>query len=81
MQKGYGNSAGVYRGKFVQDLPCIMTHHRPMPQIASIIHRKARGGTGVNRGHRMSPVKALRLGLARAADSLFDLALTVSMVE
>lgn len=52
-----------------------------MPQIASIIHRKARGGTGGNRGHRMSPVKALRLGLARTADSLFDLALTVSMVE
>jgi flagellar motor switch protein FliM len=48
---------------------------------ASVIHRKARAARDGSDGRAMSPAKALRLSLARAADTLFDLALTVATVE
>ncbi|GAW33732.1 surface presentation of antigens [Roseovarius sp. A-2] len=48
---------------------------------ASIIHRKARAARDGSDARAMSPAKALRLSLARAADTLFDLALTVATVE
>ena len=48
---------------------------------ASVIHRKARAARDGSDRAGMSPAKALRLSLARAADTLFDLALTVATVE
>ena len=48
---------------------------------ASVIHRKARAARDGSDARAMSPAKALRLSLARAADTLFDLSLTVAMVE
>jgi flagellar motor switch protein FliM len=48
---------------------------------ASVIHRKARAARDGSDGRAMSPAKALRLSLARTADTLFDLALTVATVE
>lgn len=47
----------------------------------SIIHRKAQVARDQFEAREMSPVKALRLSLARAADRLFGLALTVTTVE
>ncbi len=48
---------------------------------ASVIHRKARAARDGSDARAMSPAKALRLSLARAADTLLDLALTVATVE
>lgn len=47
----------------------------------SVIQRKARAARDVFETREMSPAKALRLSLAREADALFDLALTVATVE
>lgn len=47
----------------------------------SVIHRKARPTRGGCESRAMSSAKALRLTLARAAENLFDLALTVATVE
>lgn len=47
----------------------------------SVIHRKARPARDGCESRAMSSAKALRLALARAADTLFDLALTVATVE
>lgn len=47
----------------------------------SIIHRKAIGGRDEFDARMMSPVKALRLGLAKTADKMFGMALTVTTVE
>ncbi len=47
----------------------------------SVIHRKAMGARSDFDARVMSPAKALRLALAKASDKLFDLALTVTMVE
>ena len=47
----------------------------------SIIHRKAKGGRDEFDARVMSPVKALRLALAKVADKMFGLALTVTTVE
>ena len=46
-----------------------------------VIHRKARPPRDGCESRAMSSAKALRLSLARAADTLFDLALTVATVE
>jgi flagellar motor switch protein FliM len=46
-----------------------------------VIHRKARPARDGCESRAMSSAKALRLSLARAADTLFDLALTVATVE
>jgi len=46
-----------------------------------VIHRKARPSRDGCEQRAMSSAKALRLSLARAADTLFDLALTVATVE
>ena len=48
---------------------------------ASVIHRKARAARDGSDARAMSPAKALRLAVARAADTLLDLALTVATVE
>ncbi|HKL56668.1 MAG TPA: FliM/FliN family flagellar motor C-terminal domain-containing protein [Roseovarius sp.] len=48
---------------------------------ASVIHRKARAARDGSDARVMSPAKALRLSLARTADTLLDLALTVATVE
>lgn len=45
------------------------------------MQRKARTAREEHRARAMSPVKALRLALARAGDALFDLPLTVTTVE
>lgn len=50
-------------------------------ESGSIIHRKARVGRQDFDARVMSPSKALRLALARSADQLFDMALSVSTVE
>ncbi|WP_166433978.1 FliM/FliN family flagellar motor C-terminal domain-containing protein [Roseovarius spongiae] len=47
----------------------------------SVMQRIARNGREEYEARAMSPVNALRLSLARAADRLFDLALSVSTVE
>jgi flagellar motor switch protein FliM len=47
----------------------------------SVIHRKARPARDGCESRAMSSAKALRLALARSADTLFDLALTVATVE
>ncbi|WP_299849376.1 FliM/FliN family flagellar motor switch protein [uncultured Roseovarius sp.] len=47
----------------------------------SIIHRKAKGGRDEFDARVMSPVKALRLALAKVADKMFGLAVTVTTVE
>lgn len=47
----------------------------------SIIHRKAEGGRLDFDARVMTPAKALRLALAKTADRLFDLVLTVTTVE
>ena len=47
----------------------------------SVIHRKAQVARDEFDAREMSPAKALRLSLAKSADRLFDLALTVSTVE
>ncbi len=47
----------------------------------SIIHRKAQGGRLDFDARVMSPAKALRLALAKSADRLLDLVLTVTTVE
>lgn len=47
----------------------------------SVIHRKAQVARDEFDAREMSPAKALRLSLAKAADRLFDLALTVGTVE
>jgi flagellar motor switch protein FliM len=47
----------------------------------SVIHRKARPARNGCESRAMSSAKALRLSLARAADTLFGLALTVATVE
>ena len=48
---------------------------------ASVIRRKTRAAREGGDPRVMSPARALRLSLARAADTLFDLALTVATVE
>ncbi|MBC7133685.1 MAG: FliM/FliN family flagellar motor switch protein [Roseovarius sp.] len=48
---------------------------------ASVLRRKTRAVREGSDPRIMSPVKALRLSLARAADTLFDLTLTVATVE
>jgi len=50
-------------------------------QTVSVIHRKARAARDGSDARVMSPVKALRLSLARAADTMLNLALTVATVE
>lgn len=47
----------------------------------SVLHRKANAGRDGAGSRTMSPAKALRLSLAREADRLLDLALTVATVE
>lgn len=47
----------------------------------SIIHRKAEGGRLDFDARVMTPAKALRLALAKTADRMFDLVLTVTTVE
>lgn len=47
----------------------------------SVIHRKAQAARGGFDSRLMSPARALRLSLARTADTLLDLALTVVTVE
>ena len=47
----------------------------------SVIHRKAQAARGGFDSRLMSPARALRLSLARTADMMFDLALTVVTVE
>ena len=47
----------------------------------SVIHRKAQVAREDFDAREMSPAKALRVSLAKAADRLFGLALTVSTVE
>ena len=47
----------------------------------SVIHRKARPARDGCESRAMSQAKALRLSLARAADTVLDLALTVATVE
>lgn len=47
----------------------------------SVIHRKAQAARGGFDSRLMSPARALRLSLARTADTMFDLALTVVTVE
>lgn len=47
----------------------------------SIVHRKTRFGREDFDARAMSPAKALRLSLAKTADTMFDLPLTVSTVE
>lgn len=47
----------------------------------SVIQRKAQAARDGFDSRQMSPAKALRLALARAADALFDLGLTVATVE
>lgn len=46
-----------------------------------VLQRKARSAREEHAARVMSPARALRLALARAADDLFDLALTVSGVQ
>jgi len=48
---------------------------------ASVIHRKARAAREGTDAHVMSPAKALRLSLARVADTVMGLALGVATVE
>ena len=50
-------------------------------QNKSVIHRKAKGGRDEFDARVMSPVKALRLALAKVADKMFGLAVTVTTVE
>ena len=50
-------------------------------QHASVIRRKTRAAREGADPRVMSPVRALRLALARAADTLFDLPLVVATVE
>lgn len=50
-------------------------------ESASIIHKKARVGREDYDARAMSPSKALRLALAKAADQLFDMAVSVTTVE
>jgi len=50
-------------------------------QHASVIKRKTRAARDGADPRVMSPVRALRLALARAADTLFDLPLVVATVE
>jgi flagellar motor switch protein FliM len=47
----------------------------------SILHRKALGGRLDFDARVMTPSKALRLALAKSADKLFELVLTVTLVE
>ncbi len=47
----------------------------------SVIHRKTRSGRQDFDARAMTPSKALRLALARSADTLLDLALSVTTVE
>ncbi len=47
----------------------------------SILHRKTLGGRLDFDARVMTPSKALRLALAKSADKLFDLVLTVTLVE
>ena len=47
----------------------------------TVIHRKARGARDDYNARAMSPAKALRLALAKAADAQFDLAVHVTTVE
>jgi len=47
----------------------------------TVIHRKARASREEYQARAMSPAKALRLALAQAADTLFDLPLVVAAVE
>lgn len=56
-------------------------HSMTAPQPASVLRRKTRAAREADDPRVMSPVKALRLSLARAADTLFGLALTVATVE
>jgi len=49
--------------------------------IKSVMRRMARIGRQEYSARTMSPAKALRLSLARAADKLFDLPLTVTAIE
>lgn len=48
---------------------------------ASVLRRKTRAARGDQDPHETASVRALRLALARAADTLFGLALTVATVE
>ena len=48
---------------------------------ASVLQRKTRAAREGGDPRVMSPARALRLSLSRAADTLFDLALTVATVE
>ncbi|WP_324753628.1 FliM/FliN family flagellar motor C-terminal domain-containing protein [Roseovarius sp. Pro17] len=47
----------------------------------TVIHRKARASREEYQARAMSPAKALRLALAQASDTLFDLAMVVTAVE
>ncbi len=52
-----------------------------LKDTSSIIHRKARVGREGFDARAMSPSKALRLSLAKSAETLFELALSVITVE
>ncbi|WP_371224402.1 FliM/FliN family flagellar motor switch protein [Roseovarius sp. 2305UL8-3] len=52
-----------------------------LTDTSSIIHRKARVGREGFDARAMSPSKALRLSLAKSAETLFELALSVTTVE
>ena len=47
----------------------------------TVIHRKARASREEYQARAMSPAKALRLALAQASDTLFDLPMVVAAVE
>ena len=55
--------------------------HMAQQQPASVIRRKTRAAREGADPRVMSPVRALRLALARAADTLYDLPLVVATVE
>ena len=46
-----------------------------------VLRRKARTGREEHKARVMSPPRALRLAIARAADEIFDMALTVSQIR
>lgn len=58
-----------------------MTDNMDALDETSVIHRKALAGRGEFDARAMSPAKALRLSLCRAAEQLFGLAVSVSTVE
>ncbi len=48
---------------------------------SDVLRRKARSGRDVHQARVMSPQRALRLAMARAADELLELALSVNMIQ